>query len=564
MLLRPRQEKFVSLAREGLAKHGNTLGVAPTGFGKTVAISAVVGQEMPIAKRALVLQHRDELVAQNRAAWHKLWGLEYRTSVIDGSIRDPNGQVIYGMVKSVANNLDILPDDIGMVATDETHHSAAKTYGKVYDYIKERTPMVRFFGVTATPERGDKKALTAIYNNVCDVVTLGEIIRAGNLVRPRAMVIDIGVQADLTKIKRAAADFDQKEVEEIMDKAVHHEAVINHWRANAGNRQTVVFASTVAHSKHTVEAFKAAGINAEHIDGETSKTERRRLLQGFDRGDFQVLSNVSVLTEGWDCQPVSCVVLLRRQSHPSTMIQMVGRGLRKQDPERYPGRAPKNDAVILDFGTSLLEHGSLDVDVMLEHEKGKPKTKLCPECASEVPMSCRYCPLCQHEFPVIVSDRLAPELVGKDGLDNFVMTEIDILNASPFRWETLYDSTVMVATSFSAWAMAVFYHGSWYSVGGSQEKGVHVLEAGCASSLQAIASADDWMRTHGKAAESGKAKQWLLEPASDKMLNALRVTREQANYYGITKYKASCQLTWEMNQAVVKSKVMQAARSAAT
>lgn len=559
MILRPRQEQFVARARAALAQHGNTLAVAPTGFGKTVALSAAVLEELPQRKIALVLQHRDELVAQNRAAFVRMAGAHGpRSSVINSKIRDPHGKVIFAMVQSLANVLEILPANIGLVATDETHHAAAKTYRKIYEHIQSTSSQVAFLGVTATPERGDKKSLLGVYNNVCDVVTLGEIIRAGNLVRPRAMVVDIGVQGELGRVKRTAADFDMGEVEEIMDKTVHHEAVIKHWREAAGDRQTVVFCSTVAHSQHVCEAFRAAGVKAEHIDGATPAAERAAILRRFDRGESQVLCNVMVLTEGWDCQPVSCVVLLRPSSHASTMIQMIGRGLRKQDPERYPHRPPKRDCIIMDFGTSLLTHGTLDADVTLDPHRGAARTKVCPSCTCEIPAGCRTCPLCQHEFPEIISDRVAAGEQRADDLRDFVLTEIDILNASPFRWETLWQGDVLMASGFSAWAMAIHYRGSWYAVGGSKEKGVHVLDAGCAASLQAIASADDWMRQHGDRNDAGKAKRWLLEPATPAQIGALR-RHGPVNDNGLTKYLAGCMLTYKANENVVRSKVIGAA-----
>lgn len=560
-ILRPRQEQFVTRAKVALDEHMNTLGVGPTGFGKTQVLSKIVLDDMPRAGRALVLQHRDELVSQNRAAFDTWAGRGGpRSSVIDGKIRDPHGDVIYGMIQSVANNLEILPKNIGMVALDECHHGAAKSWLKVCDHIRETSPGVRILGVTATPERGDKKALTGLFNNVCDVVTLGELIRAGNLVRPRAMVIDLGVQGDLRRVKRTAADFDMQEVEQILDKKVHHDAAIAAWREHAGSRQTVAFCSTVAHSKHLVEAFRAAGISAEHIDGEMPKAQRKEVLARFDRGEFQVLSNVMVLTEGWDCQPVSCVMLLRPSSHASTMIQMIGRGLRKLDAERYPGRV-KNDCVVLDFGTSLLTHGTLDVDVSLEPRTGGGKKKVCPGCTSSIPAGCGSCPICGHEFEL---QRAAPDLLAgeKETIDKFVLTEIDILNASPFRWEALFEGSVLVATSFSAWAMAIWYGGAWYAVGGSEAKGIHVLEAGVETQMQVLATCDDWMRTHGKASEAGKAKRWLLEPATPKQAQALRLHPTQAA--GVTKYQAACHLTWKAAENAVKAKVMAAAREIAS
>src|SRR3546814_7034524 len=102
-------------------------------------------------------------------------------------------------------------------------------------------------------------------------------------------------------------------------------------------RSTVVFCSTVAHAVHVRDAFRDAGVTAAMIDGNMKDGERRGVLAAYDRGEIQVVTNCMVLTEGWDHQPTSCVILLRPSSYKSTMIQMIGRGLRTVDPERYPG-----------------------------------------------------------------------------------------------------------------------------------------------------------------------------------------------------------------------------------
>ena len=111
-------------------------------------------------------------------------------------------------------------------------------------------------------------------------------------------------------------------------------------------------------------AFKTAGVPAALIHGEMGDADRKATLAAYDRGEIQVITNVAVLTEGWDHPPTSCVVLLRPSSYKSTMMQMVGRGLRTLNPEEYPG-VLKTDCVILDFGTSSLIHGSLEQDVDL-------------------------------------------------------------------------------------------------------------------------------------------------------------------------------------------------------
>jgi DNA repair protein RadD len=173
--------------------------------------------------------------------------------------------------------------------------------------------------------------------------------------------------------------------------------VIGHWREKARERKTIVFCSTVAHAENVTKAFVAAGVSAVLIHGELSDAERKARLAAYETGTAQVVVNVAVLTEGYDYTPTSCVVLLRLSSYKSTLIQMVGRGLRTVDPEEYPG-VIKTDCVVLDFGTASLMHGSLEQEVNLDGQlhQGEAPTKECPECDAEVPLACMECPLCGY------------------------------------------------------------------------------------------------------------------------------------------------------------------------
>ena len=196
-------------------------------------------------------------------------------------------------------------------------------------------------------------------------------------------------------MRKTVSDFDMAEVAEIMDRAPITEEVIRHWQEKGRDRPTVVFCSTVAHAAHVAEAFNAAGIPTGLIHGDLPGEERRNILAAFARGEIRVITNVAVLTEGWDHPPTSCVVLLRPSSYKSTMIQMVGRGLRTVDPAEFPG-VVKTDCIVLDFGTSSLTHGTLEQDVDLDGSTGtgEAPTKTCPACAAEIPLACRECPIC--------------------------------------------------------------------------------------------------------------------------------------------------------------------------
>src|SRR6056297_3293011 len=372
MRLRPRQKLFVERSLAALSKHGNTLGVAPTGAGKTIMLSAVTGKLVADTEaKACVLAHRDELTGQNRAKFARV-NPEVTTSVVDAGSKSWAGQVTFAMAPTLSRSpsLKAMPR-LDLLVIDEAHHAVAASYRRIIDRVRDTNPDARIFGVTATPNRGDRKGLREVFDHVADQVRLGELIASGHLVPPRTFVIDVGVRDKLKAVRRTASDFDMGEVAEIMDRAPITDEVVRHWQEKAPDRPTVVFCSTVAHAGHVAKAFSAAGIPAGLIHGDLPAEERRNILAAFARGEIRVVTNVAVLTEGWDHPPTSCVMLLRPSSYKSTMIQMVGRGLRTVDPAEHPG-VIKTDCVVLDFGTSSLTHGALEQDVDLDGRDPAP------------------------------------------------------------------------------------------------------------------------------------------------------------------------------------------------
>ncbi|MFN7174544.1 MAG: DEAD/DEAH box helicase [Thermaurantiacus tibetensis] len=261
MLLRPRQKVFVEHSLAALDTHGNTLGVAPTGAGKTIMLSAVVqGRLAGTDAKAAVLAHRDELTAQNRAKFGRV-APAITTSVVDAAEKSWSGQVTFAMVPTLARaaNLEAMPA-LDLLVIDEAHHAVADSYRRILDRALQRNPMCRIYGVTATPNRGDKVGLRQVFSNVADQIRLGELIASGHLVPPRTFIIDVGVQEELRSVRRVGEDFDMAEVARVMDRVPVTDAVIRHWKDKAGDRPTVVFCSTVAHAEHVAGAFNAAGV----------------------------------------------------------------------------------------------------------------------------------------------------------------------------------------------------------------------------------------------------------------------------------------------------------------
>jgi len=554
MILRPYQESAVADACKALDKHGNTLVVAPTGAGKTIMLSALIGKRHKKNKRILVLQHRDELVEQNRSKFLKV-NPYITTSIVNGTVKNWDGDAIFSMVQTMSrdNNLRNRPK-FDMVVIDESHHAAADTYQKVIDAVRQDNEKAEIVGFTATPNRGDGKGLRSTFTNCAHQIELTTLIREGFLVPPKAYVIDVGVRDQLEGVRRLASDFDMDQVESIMNKRVINDKIVEKWKELAPKRKTVVFCSTIAHAEGVCEAFVEAGVNAKTVTGDTPKDERQKILHDLEFGDVQVVVNVAVLTEGFDAQPVSCVILTRPCSYKATMVQMIGRGLRTVDPEIHPGLI-KKDCIVIDFGTSIITHGELDDSVDLDGKDqdasaGEAPQKDCPECGFIMPKNSRECPNCGHSFA-------APE---KEELVHFDLAEVDLLiEKSPFRWIDPFGTGVCkMACGFNGFALvAETLDDTCVAIVKAQGGRIRVVAVG--TKRQATAAADDFLREIEENDAAKKTKRWLNSRPSQKQIELLAMQGVVIGPMDFSwdRYKATCWLNYLWNKPRIDSTIRQ-------
>jgi DNA repair protein RadD len=540
MIPRTYQSRVVGRAVRALRKFNNTLIVAPTGAGKTLMLSFLSKEIKP--KKVLVLQHRDELVEQNSEKFRAVNG-KFSISHFNANTKSWQGRAVFAMVQTLSRpkNLLTIPKGIELLIIDECHHVAAESYVKIVNAVRDINPGCMIAGFTATPMRGDKRGLRAAFDNCADQITLRELIELGFLVPPNAFTIDVGVREELSKVRKLASDYDPGEVAEIMNKRIINKEVVRNWKEKAGDRKTIVFCSTIKHAEDVCASFRNEGFTSECVDGKMPKAARRALLKRFQGNDFQILVNVGVLVEGFDEPTVSCVVLLRLSSFKSTVIQMVGRGLRIVNKREHPG-VIKKDCIVLDFGTSLLTHGDIDAEVNIngkkklkdgDEEAGTAPFKICPlegsttspyllpdtnglyGCGAEVPAGVRNCPFCDFTFE-------KPFDEGTED-DAIMLTEIDLINRSPFRWVDLFGTgKVLVASGFDSFSIVVSKDGdNWHSIG--KEKNQRILtHIGTTGKAQAIALADDFLRQRETGLSANKATRWMTEPATLKQAGLLQ------------------------------------------
>ena len=549
MILRDRQQLSVDLSHAALLEHSRTVAVAPTGAGKTCIFSALIKrflEESPTQLKVLVLAHRGELVTQNREKFLRFCP-NVTTSVVDADNKDWSGQVVFAMQQTLSrdNNLDNMPA-LDLFVIDEAHHAPAESYQKIITRAEELNQDFLLYGVTATPNRGDKKGLGKTFYNCADQIEIGELIASGHLVRPRTYVVDVfDTQVQLKKLKpNNMGEFNEGEVAAILDQEPVNTAVVEKWFELAQGRQTVVFCSTIEHAKHVTNAFSNAGIMAALITGETSKENRAYVLEQLANGIIQVIVNVAVLTEGWDYPPISCVILLRMSSFKSTMLQMIGRGLRIIDNREYENEI-KTDCVVLDFGASCSLHGKLEEKIDLWREPGKiGPQKECPDCEHLIPLSAMECAFCGYVIG-------AKEKEEKERIELFAMLEIDMLEKSKFAWDTLIlkDSETLIASGFDAWACIVKDGEHYAAVRGASNKDapLHTEIIYKGDKATAIAKGNDALYEIESEEIVRKNAKWRLLPASDKQVGIIKNYKAKYELRDLNKGRASSILAFEFN-----------------
>ena len=544
MLLRPRQQEFLDRTLDALSQNDNTLGIAPTGAGKTILFSHLLGtliRNNPDTK-SLVISHRDELTAQNYDKFN-LINPGISTSIVNSDTKEWNGQVVFAMVQTLSRetNLEQIPR-LNFLIIDEAHHTNAETYQSIINRVRENSDSCKLIGLTATPNRSDGEGLRKNYSNVSDQIFISELISSGHLVPPRTFIIDVA-QERLNSVQRVAGDFDMVQVEKILNNRPINQTVVEKWKELCEGRQTVVFCSTVEHAEYVQRAFIDAEVKAEIITGNLSKTERSDALRRYHSRESNVIVNVAVLTEGWDHPPTSCIVLLRPSSAKGTMIQMVGRGLRTVNSTEHPG-VTKRDCIVLDFGTSSVIHGTLEQDVDLDGKVGAyaDLTMECIACGADIPMSSRQCPICGAGL----KERNYDEGGREQPVSYVEMVEINLLERSHFQWIDLFvDDLSFYSGGFNAWGGVFCIGEDWIAVGGNKESNARVLMRG--DRVQCFAAADDWLNEFETNDTAHRSRSWLNEEPTQRQLAALP-SKLRLNF-SLTRYRASALISFNKNKS---------------
>jgi superfamily II DNA or RNA helicase len=320
MILRPYQQESINAV---LTKWENEfdrlLGVAPTGSGKTIKFAHIASHRAETG-RVLILAHRDELIDQARDRLFDACGLCTSKEKADDHA-DLDAGVVVGSVQTLSRNHRLQrfkSDHFDTVIVDEAHHTLADSYLRILNHFDHS----KVLGVTATPDRGDRRSLARYYEDIAFDISLLDLIREGFLCPIRIKTVPLRI--DISKVGMRAGDYSEEEVAQAIEPLMHElaDAICLH----VADRKTLIFLPLVRTADQFATILRAHGLAAEAVCGESP--DRKEILSRFASGATGFLCNAMLLVEGYDCPSVDCVICLRPTTIRSLYAQMVGRGTR--------------------------------------------------------------------------------------------------------------------------------------------------------------------------------------------------------------------------------------------
>lgn len=333
--LRPYQQQARDrIHAEWDAGHTRTLLVLPTGTGKTIVFASVAADQVRAGDRVLILAHRGELLEQAADKLQRSTGLVSAVEKAESTSLDSWFRVVVGSVQTLQRTarLERFPQDyFGTIIIDEAHHAITDGYRRILDYFSG----AKVLGVTATPDRGDMRNLGEVFDSLAFEYKLTDAIKEGYLCKIMAQTIPL--QLDITSVTMSGGDYAVGDLGTALDPYL--EQIAAEMARRCKSRKTVVFLPLIKTSQKFRDLLNTYGFRAAEVNGQSD--DRRQVLADFDAGKYNVLCNSMLLTEGWDCPSVDCVVVLRPTKVRSLYSQMVGRGTRLS-----PG---KTDLLLLDF-----------------------------------------------------------------------------------------------------------------------------------------------------------------------------------------------------------------------
>lgn len=337
MSLRPyQQEAFEKVLAEWDGGVKKTLLVLPTGTGKTIVFSKIAEECVRRGKRVLIMAHRGELLEQAADKIYKSTGLQCSVEKAGETCLGQWYRIIVGSVQTLMHERRLKKfkqDYFDAIIIDEAHHCVSDSYQRVLQHFNDSYVL----GVTATPDRADLKNLGSYFDSLAFEYTMPQAIKSGYLVPIKALTVPLKI--DISMVGISAGDFKVGEIGTALDPYLYQ--IADEMVKYCMNRKTIVFLPLIATSKKFMGILNERGFVAAEVNG--SSEDRAEILQDFKDGKYDILCNSMLLTEGYDCPAVDCIIVLRPTKSRPLYAQMVGRGTRLS-PENK-----KDHLLLIDF-----------------------------------------------------------------------------------------------------------------------------------------------------------------------------------------------------------------------
>lgn len=407
--LRDYQKDMVDRIRSGMRRHKWQLLQFPTGAGKTFTAGYMINAARQKGTTCYFVVPRRELLKQSAESYSSV-GIPFGY-IASGYTPNPFAKVQLCTVGSLARRLDKSPKP-GLIFVDETHYGSGQL-DKIIQWAKGHGSWG--IGLSATPHRADGKGLGMWYDHMEEGPSVKDLIDMGNLSEYKMFAPDT---PDLSGIKQSQGDYAKGQLADFMEQqSVLIGNSVRHYKAHALGNLCVVFCASVKHSEIVAQSYRDAGVPAMSIHGGMDDAERDRIIKGFARREFTVLTSCQMLTFGFDLSSaaqmdvtVEAISDLQPTKSLSMQLQKYGRALRKKD---YP-------AIILDHAGNSARHGFPDDErewTLEDKEKRKggnseptTPTRQCEQCY-HVHRPAPVCPNCGYVYPV--QDRLIEEVEGE-------------------------------------------------------------------------------------------------------------------------------------------------------
>ena len=317
------QEDMKARIEKALCLHRSVMAQMPTGTGKTYLLTAVIDSFVRANPKAKVwiVAHRRELVSQIDETVRKFHSYSSATSSLLSSVKAMS-------IQWLMRHYDEIEEEPGLIVIDEAHHALAKTYKEMW----ERFPKAKFLGLTATPCRLNGKGFTDLFDVLVQSWDVPEFISKGRLATYDFVSIksDGVTQRLIDSLQKRGADGDyqNKEMDMLLNKKPSIERLYRSLEEFGKDRKGIVYAINISHAQKITKLYQEHGVKAIAIDSKTPAAERQQDIEAFKKGDIQVLVNVDIFSEGFDCPDVEFVQLARPTLSLAKYLQMVGRGLR--------------------------------------------------------------------------------------------------------------------------------------------------------------------------------------------------------------------------------------------